>query len=453
MASPLASPHDTPDPDFADLLAQRPHLRAHVLDGLVMDDVPLVNIAREVGTPTWVYSAATLRRRHAALRDALRDAGLTASIHFAAKANDSLAVLRVLGDEGAGADVVSEGELRAARAAGIPAGRIVFSGVGKTAREIALALEEGILQINAESAEEVERIAEVAAATGRQAPVSLRINPDVDARTHAKISTGLAENKFGIAYGDAAALYARMAAMPGIRPTGLAVHIGSQITEGMAAYRAAYARVAELARALLARGLPIERLDCGGGLGIPYRDEIAPPPAALAGAIGTTLGPLGLPVMLEPGRWIAGPAGVLLASVVLQKRGQDRRFVVLDAAMNDLVRPAMYEAWHGILPLAPDALHAPLSPAEVVGPVCETGDTFARGRPLPDLPPGALVAFLDAGAYGATMSSTYNARPLATEVMVDGHRWAVTRPRQSHEALLAGQVVPDWLGAPLEAAA
>jgi diaminopimelate decarboxylase len=449
MAAPLPAPHDTPDPDFAELIARRPHLSAHALDGLVMEEVPLARIAREAGTPSWVYSAGTLRRRHAALRDALRDAGLDASIHFAAKANDSLAVLRVLGAEGAGADVVSEGELRAVRAAGIPGHRIVFSGVGKSEREIALALDEGVMQINAESAEEVERISQVASGLGRIAPVALRINPDVDARTHAKISTGLAENKFGIAYTDAAALYARMASLPGIRPIGLAVHIGSQITEGMAAYRAAYSRVADLARALLARDLPVERLDCGGGLGIPYRDEIAPTPAALAGAIKGTLGPLGLPVMLEPGRWIAGPAGVLLTAVVLQKRGQARRFVVLDAAMNDLVRPAMYDAWHGILPLAPADLHAPISPADVVGPVCETGDTFARGRALPDLPPGALVAFLDAGAYGATMSSTYNARPLAAEVLVDGDRWAVTRPRQTYEALLAGQQVPDWLaGAP-----
>ncbi|WP_426954859.1 diaminopimelate decarboxylase [Muricoccus radiodurans] len=448
MASPAPATRDTPDPDFAELLARRPHLTAHAFDGLVMDDVPLVQIARAVGTPTWVYSAGTLRRRHAMLRDALRDAGLTASIHFATKCNDSLAVLRVLNAEGAGADVVSGGELIGARAAGIPADRIVFSGVGKTRAEIAQALAEGVLQLNAESAEEIEMIAAVAAETGRIAPVALRVNPDVDARTHAKISTGLAENKFGIAYNDAAALYARLSSLPGIRPVGLAVHIGSQITEGMAAYRAAYARVADLARALLSRGLPIERLDCGGGLGIPYRDEIAPSPAALAGAIKATLGPLNIPVMMEPGRWIAGPAGVLLASVILQKRGAAHRFVVLDAAMNDLIRPAMYESWHGILPLAPDAFHAPRAPAEVVGPVCESSDTFARGRGLPDLPPGSLVAFLDAGAYGSTMSSTYNARPLAAEVLVDGARWAVTRPRQSHEALLANQVVPDWLGSP-----
>ena len=445
MAAPAPAERDTPDPDFAELLALRPHLSAHAMDGLVMEDVPLAAVARDHGTPCWVYSAGALRGRARLLLAALRDAGLAASVHYATKANDSLAVLRVLRAEGLGADVVSEGEFRAALAAGIPGGAIVFSGVGKTAAEIAFALAHGVMQINAESAEEVERIAAVASGMGATAPVALRINPDVDARTHAKISTGRAENKFGIAWGDAAAIYAGMATTPGLRPVGLAVHIGSQITGGMAAYRAAYARVAELATALLARGLPLERLDCGGGLGIPYRDEIAPTPAALAGAIKATLGPLGLPVMLEPGRWIAGPAGVLLASVVLQKRGVGRRFVVLDAAMNDLIRPAMYDAWHGILPVAPHALHAPLSPADVVGPVCETGDTFTRERALPDLPAGALVALLDAGAYGATMSSTYNARPLAAEVLVDGARYAVTRERQTHEALLAGQRVPDWI--------
>ena len=446
MASPAHAAPETPDPDFADLLALRPHLKGHAMDGLTMEDVPLAAIARDHGTPTWVYSAGALRRRARLLLSALRDAGLDASVHFAAKANDSLAVLRVLHAEGLGADVVSGGEFRAARAAGIPAGAIVFSGVGKTPAELAHALAEGVMQVNAESAEELDMIEAAARATGRTAPVALRINPDVDARTHAKISTGRAENKFGIAWTDAPALYARVASTPGLRPVGLAVHIGSQITDGMAGFRAAYARVADLATGLLARGLPVERLDCGGGLGIPYRDEIVPTPAAWAGAIRATLGPLGLPVMMEPGRWIVGPAGVLLASVVLQKRGVGRRFVVLDAAMNDLIRPAMYEAWHGILPVAPHGLHAPLTPADVVGPVCESGDTFTRGRALPDLPPGSLVAFLDAGAYGATMSSTYNARPLAAEVLVDGARYAVTRERQTHEALLAGQRVPDWLG-------
>ena len=288
-------------------------------------------------------------------------------------------------------------------------------------------------------------ISAIAAGMGRTARVALRVNPDVDAKTHAKITTGKSENKFGVAFEDAPAIYARMAALPGIAPMGIATHIGSQITAGMAAYRAAYARLAEMVRALRAQGLPVHRVDCGGGLGIPYRDEPAPSPEALAGAIKATLGELGLPVMLEPGRWIAGPAGVLLASVVLQKQGAAHRFVVVDAAMNDLVRPAMYEAWHGIVPLSAARAASPLSPAEVVGPVCETGDTFARGRLLPHLATGDAVAFLDAGAYGAVMSSTYNARPLAAEVLVDGARFAVVRERQTHAALLHGQRVPEWL--------
>ncbi|MFT8246025.1 diaminopimelate decarboxylase [Roseomonas sp. BN140053] len=445
MPSPLASPATTEDPSFAELLAQRPQLTAHAQDGLCLEDVPLARIAAEVGTPTWVYSAGTLRRRFRALRDALAAAGLNSTIHYAMKANDNLAVAGLLAKEGAGADVVSEGELRAALAAGIPGNRIVFSGVGKTAAEIRLALEHDIFQLNAESAEEVETIAALAEGMGRRAPVAIRVNPDVDARTHAKITTGKAENKFGVAIADAAALYARMAALPGIRPIGIAVHIGSQITEGLSAYRVAYTKVADLVRELRARGLPVERVDGGGGLGIPYRDEIAPLPEALAGALAAGLGPLGLPVMIEPGRWIAGPAGVLLSRVVLHKRGATRRFAVLDAGMNDLMRPALYDAWHGLVPVAPHQFHAPLSPAEVVGPVCETGDTFARGRHLPELAPGDVMAFLDAGAYGAAMSSTYNARPLAAEVLVDGHRWAVVRSRQPVEDLLARQSVPDWL--------
>ncbi|NOG70751.1 diaminopimelate decarboxylase [Roseicella sp. DB1501] len=445
MAAPLSLAPAEADPSFAELIAARPHLSAHALDGLTVEEVPLARIAAEVGTPTWVYSAGSLRRRARALRAALDGAGLRASIHYAVKANASRAVLRVLAAEGLGADVVSEGELRAARAAGIPASAIVFSGVGKTERELRLALAEDISQINLESAEEAAMLSALAAAMGRTARVALRVNPDVDARTHAKITTGLSENKFGIAIVEAPALYARIAALPGLEPVGVATHIGSQITAGMAAYRAAYARLAELVRELRAAGLPVRHVDCGGGLGIPYRDEPAPLPEALAGAIKSTLGPLGLPVMLEPGRWIAGPPGLLLASVILQKQGAGRRFLVLDAAMNDLVRPAMYEAWHGILPVGARDLVAPLSPAEVVGPVCETGDTFARGRALPSLSPGALVAFLDAGAYGAVMSSTYNMRPLAAEVMVDGARFAVTRERQGHEALLAGERLPPWL--------
>lgn len=449
----LAAPPEDADPSFADLLAARPALSAHALDGLVFEGVPLAAVADALGTPTWVTSAGTLRRRHGLLRDALAAAGLRATIHYATKANGNLAVLRTLAREGAGADVVSGGELRAALAAGIPASGVVFSGVGKTAEEMRLALASGVMQLNVESAEEAEALSAVASSLGATAPVALRVNPDVDARTHAKITTGRAENKFGVALADAPALYARLAALPGLRPVGLAVHIGSQITGGLAAYRDAYARLADLARSLLAAGLPVERLDCGGGLGIPYRDEIAPTPEAFAGAIRAGLGdlatgPRALPVMVEPGRWIAGPAGVLLSRVVLVKRGATRRFVVLDAAMNDLLRPSLYDAWHGIVPAAPHHLSpaAPLAPADVVGPVCESGDTFARARPLPErLAPGDLVALLDAGAYGATMSSTYNARPLAAEAMVDGPRWAETRARQPVEDLLARQSVPPWL--------
>ena len=445
MASPLPIAQADADPSFAEMLALRPHLSLHALDGLTVEEVPLARIAAAAGTPSWIYSAGALRRRARALKAALAGAGLRASVHYAVKANGNLAVLRVLAAEGLGADVVSEGELRLARAAGIPASAIVFSGVGKTERELRLALAEDIAQINLESAEEAAMLSALAASLGRVARVALRVNPDVDARTHAKITTGRSENKFGVAFEDAPALYARLAGLPGLRPVGIAMHIGSQITSGMAAYRAAYARMAEMAQALMAQGLPVEHLDCGGGLGIPYRDEPAPSPEALAGAIAATLGPLGLPVMLEPGRWIAGPPGLLLSSVVLQKQGAGRRFLVLDAAMNDLVRPAMYEAWHGILPVSARDCAAALSPADVVGPVCETGDTFARGRALPSLQPGALVAFLDAGAYGAVMSSTYNARPLAAEVLVDGARFAVVRERQGFDAMLAGQHLPGWL--------
>jgi diaminopimelate decarboxylase len=446
MAAPaLASLPEDADPSFAELLAGRPHLSQHAHDGLTMEEVPLARIAREVGTPTWVYSAGTLRRRFRALRGALEDARLPADIHFAVKANPSLAVLRTLAAEGAGADIVSEGELRLALAAGIAPGHVVFSGVGKTLPELRFAIGHGVGQINAESAEEIAMISAVATELGRRVDVALRVNPDVDARTHAKITTGRSENKFGVAIGDAPALYARMAATPGVNPVGVAVHIGSQITSGMAAYATAYRALADLVRGLRAQGLPVERVDCGGGLGIPYRHEPAPSPAALAGAIQGALGNLGVKLMVEPGRWICGPAGVLLASVIIQKHTGTRRFVILDAAMNDLVRPAMYEAWHGILPVSPVDHVAPVAPCDVVGPVCETGDTFARNRGLPALEPGSLVAFLDAGAYGAAMSSTYNARPLAAEVLVDGARFGVIRERQTQDALLAGQRLPAWM--------
>ncbi len=446
MAAPAPLLPADPDPSFAELLAGRPHLSLHAQDGLTMEEVPLAAIARQVGTPTWVYSAGTLRRRYQALHAALADTG--AEIHFAVKSNPNLAVVRTLAEQGAGADIVSEGEMRLALAAGIKADHIVFSGVGKTLNELRFALSRGIGQINAESAEELGMISAVAQELGVTAPVALRVNPDVDPKTHAKITTGKSENKFGIPIAEAPSLYGLAATLPGLRPLGVAVHIGSQITSGMSAYATAYQALAELVRLLRARGLTVERVDCGGGLGIPYRDEPAPNPAALAGAIRTALGKLEVKLMVEPGRWISGPAGVLLASVILQKHTGTRRFMILDAAMNDLVRPAMYEAWHGILPVAPADYVAPVSPCDVVGPVCETGDTFARNRGLPPMKPGSLVAFLDAGAYGAAMSSTYNSRPLAAEVLVDGTRFAVVRERQTQEALLAGQHLPDWLSTP-----
>ena len=430
------------DPTTAELLAARPALRMHAADGLLLEGVPLAAIAQEVGTPCWVISAGTLRSRLATLQAAFKPLG--AHVHYAVKANDHLAVLRIMAAGGAGADVVSGGEMRRALLAGVPPGRIVFSGVGKTAAELAAAAEAGIAQVNVESAEELAMISAVASAAGHEVPVALRINPDIDAGTHAKITTGRADNKFGIALDAAPALYAQAASLPGVRPVGLALHIGSQIS-AMAPFRAAFARVAGLVRALRAAGHSVTRLDCGGGLGISYRDEVEGSPAALAGAIGGTLGELGLELMIEPGRWLAGPAGLLLAGVVLTKSTGALRFTVLDAAMNDLLRPAMYESWHGMVPVSPADAVAPVSATDVVGPVCETGDTFARQRMLPAFQPGALVAILDAGAYGSVMSSTYNARPLAAQVMVDGGRWAVIRPRQAVEALWAAESVPEWM--------
>jgi len=446
MPEPLALPlAPTADPTPAELVAARPHLRYDAMDGLLVEDVPLNAVADALGTPTWVLSAGTLRSRLVRLQCALAGAGLAAHVHYAVKANDHLAVLRIMAAGGAGADVVSGGELRRALLAGIAPGLIVFSGVGKTAGELRLALASGVGQVNAESAEELDMLAAAASATGRTARVALRVNPDVDAGTHAKIATGRADDKFGIAYADVPALYARAASLPGVEPVGLAVHIGSQIL-GMAPFRAAYARIAEMVRALRAQGQTVSIVDCGGGLGIPYRDEIAPTPAAFAGAIRAAFGGLGVRVAVEPGRWLAGTAGLLLASVVLTKRTGGRGFVVLDAAMNDLVRPAMYESWHGIVPVSAVDAAAPLLPVDVVGPVCETGDTFARLRPLPALAPNARVAILDTGAYGAVMSSTYNARPLAARALVDGVRWTAIRERQPVEALWDGERVPDWLG-------
>jgi diaminopimelate decarboxylase len=432
------------DPTIAELIAARPHLAMHAMDGLVIDDVALNAIADAVGTPVWVYSASEMRRRYRMFADAMVDAGVRADIHYAMKANDRLAVLRVFAALGAGADVVSEGELRRALAAGIPADRIVFSGVGKSERELRLALAENIAQINVESAEELDRLSALAATMGRAARVALRVNPDVDAGTHVKITTGRARDKFGIPYADAVALYRRAGMLPGIEPVGLAAHIGSQVLS-LAPYRAAYQRLAELVVLLRAEGMKVGVIDCGGGLGIAYRDEASPLPAAFAGAIGGALRNLDVRVLVEPGRWLVGPAGVLLCSVILEKSAGGSRFIVLDAAMNDLIRPALYEAWHGIVPVSAVDAMGPLTPADVVGPVCESGDTFARHRMLPPLAAGARVAIIDAGAYGAVMSSTYNARPLAAEVMADGSNWSVIRERESHADLWRAERVPHWL--------
>jgi diaminopimelate decarboxylase len=438
----VAPPNDpTTAPSVQELITARPWLRYDAMVGLMLDDVPLAGIADAVGTPAWVYSAATMRTRYRALTAALTDAGLNIQLHYAVKANDSRAVLALFAAEHAGADVVSGGELLKARRAGIPANRIVYSGVGKSTGELRLALAEDVGQINVESAEELAMLAAIAGAMGRTARVALRINPDVDAGANDKIATGRATDKFGIPYADAAALYARAAALPGIEPVGLAMHIGSQIL-GLAPYRQAFGRIAELVRALRGQGLRVETVDCGGGLGIPYRNEPAPSPAGLAAAMKQAFHNLDVRLAMEPGRWLVGPAGVLLASVVLVKQTPHDPFVVLDAAMNDLVRPAMYDAWHGIVPVSAIDAVAPLRAASVVGPVCESGDTFARTRLLPLLAADARVAILDAGAYGAVMSSTYNARPLAAEVWVEAARWSVIRDRQPIEAMWERERLP-----------
>ncbi len=430
------------DPTAADLIAARPHLSTHPMDGLLVEGVPLLAIAREVGTPTWVISAGALRSRLARLHAALAD--LPIRVHYAVKANDHLAILRLMAQGGAGADVVSGGELQRALHAGLDPAHIVFSGVGKQEWELRLALERGIGQINVESAEELAMLSAIAKSTGKTATVALRINPDVDAGTHAKITTGRADNKFGISYDGAAALYAHAAGLPGIDPAGIALHIGSQILS-MTPYHAAYRRAADLVRTLRAAGQNVRIVDCGGGLGIGYRDEPAPAPEAFAATIRQAFAGLDVRLAIEPGRWLAGPPGLLLAGVVLGKTTGERRFVVLDAAMNDLLRPAMYDSWHGIIPVAATDLVAPATPCDIVGPVCETGDTFAKSRALPPLAPHAKVAILDAGAYGSVMSSTYNARPLAAQVLVDGDRWTTIRARQSPEAMWADETVPAWI--------
>lgn len=407
------------------------------------EDVPLARIADAVGTPFYCYSSGFIEAQYRRFAASL--SGLNASIHFAVKANSNLAVIRLLAGLGAGADVVSGGETRRALAAGVPASRIIFSGVGKTREEIEFALAHCIHQFNVESEAELEALNAIALARGIRAPVALRINPDVDAHTHAKISTGRKENKFGIDHDRAKATALRAGTLKGLNLVGLAVHIGSQLTD-VAPYRIAFTRVADFARELLREGVPIERLDLGGGLGIRYRHETPPALADYAEAVRATVGGLGLALAFEPGRFLVAEAGVLVSRVVHVKDGVSRHFVIQDAAMNDLARPSLYDAWHDILPVDAPPAEAPLLPADVVGPVCETGDTFAVNRPLPPVRADDLLAIMQAGAYGASMSSTYNTRPLAPEVMVRGGTFAVIRPRQTYDALLGQDMIPGWLG-------
>lgn len=407
------------------------------------EDVAIVEIAAEVGTPVYVYCQATLQRHFHVLREAFQ--GVDPLICYAVKANANLAVIHTLAAMGAGADVVSGGELRSALAAGVPAGRVVFSGVGKTADEMAAALQAGVCQINVESLPELEVLAAVATSLGRSAPVAIRINPDVDANTHAKITTGRLEDKFGIEWTAAHAVCAAAAALPGIDLRGVACHIGSQLT-GLEPFRQAFMRLRDLVVMLRADGHAIRTLDLGGGLGIPYgcEDEPVPAPAAYAEVVRETVGAIGCRLILEPGRLLVGNAGVLVTRVLYVKEGATRTFVIVDAAMNDLIRPALYGAFHAIVPaIAADPTVEP-RPVDVVGPVCESGDTFGRDRALAPVAAGDLLVVRTAGAYAATMASTYNARVLVPEVMVSGERFAVVRDRGTIDDLLARQRIPTW---------
>jgi len=411
---------------------------------LFAEDVPVAEIAAAVGTPFYVYSTATLTRHFQLFDDALAFADHL--VCFAMKSLSNQAVLRVLAQAGAGMDVVSAGEYLRAKAAGVPGDKIVFSGVGKTADEMRLALEGGIRQFNVESEPEMIALDAVAQSLGLVAPITLRINPDVDAKTHAKIATGKSENKFGIPISRARDVYALAATLKGLKVVGIDVHIGSQLTE-LAPFEAAYAKVAELTETLRADGHEITRLDLGGGLGIPYaRSNEAPPlPSDYGAMIERTLGHLGCEIEIEPGRLISGNAGLMVSKVIYVKSGEDRDFLILDGAMNDLIRPAMYDAWHDIVPVVEPAPGTATARYDIVGPVCESGDTFAKGREIPPMVAGDLVAFRSAGAYGAVMASEYNSRPLIPEVLVHGDQFAVIRKRPSYEEMIARDSLPEWL--------
>lgn len=413
---------------------------------LFAEDVPITRIAEQVGTPFYCYSTATLSRHYRVLKESLGD--LDALICFAVKSNSNIALIRTLGLMGAGADVVSEGELRRALAAGIPPERIVFSGVGKTRAELAMALDLSILQINVESEPELLLLNDMALERGRRAVIGLRVNPDVDAQTHAKITTGRKENKFGIEWTRAPDILRLAHRLPGIELASAAIHIGSQLTE-LAPFRAAFLKLRELVESLKEDGIVLPRLDLGGGLGVPYeatRNEMPPLPADYGALVKEVFGGSGCSLMLEPGRLLVGNAGTLISQVLFVKKGESRNFVICDAAMNDLLRPAMYDAHHDIRPVSEPAAGSDYAPYDVVGPICETGDTFARQRSLPPLAEGDLIAFATAGAYGATMSSTYNSRPLVPEVLVKGDQFAVVRARPTYEQMFSLESVPEWVG-------
>lgn len=411
---------------------------------LFAEDVAVSELAQAAGTPFYVYSAATIRRHFRVFSAAF--AGLDALVCYAMKANSNQAVLRLLAKEGAGMDVVSGGELARALAAGVPGEKITFSGVGKTDEEIAAALDANIFCFNVESEPELEAIARLAAARGAQAPVSLRVNPDVDARTHKKISTGKAENKFGVPLSRAREVYARAAKLPGLKICGADMHIGSQLTD-LAPFDEAFTLLAELVRDLRADGHAISHVDLGGGLGIPYHDGDDPDsyhPDRYAEIVRRHFAGLGCKLIFEPGRLIVGNAGVLVTRVIYVKRGEAKTFIIVDTGMNDLVRPTLYDAWHDIIPVREPVDRAE-SVADVVGPVCETGDYLALDRNLPEFRPGELLAVLTSGAYGAVQAGTYNTRPLIPEVLVDGDRFAIIRPRPSVAELIALDRVPDWV--------
>lgn len=417
----------------------------HYRDGVLhAEDVNLKLIAEEVGTPFYCYSSATLERHYQVMDRAF--AGTDHLICYAMKANSNQAVIKTMAAMGAGMDVVSEGELRRALAASVPARKIVFSGVGKTAREMALALKEGIACFNVESEPELQLLSAVANRVGQRASVSIRVNPDVDAKTHAKITTGKADNKFGISYLRASEVYARAAALPAIDVAGIDMHIGSQITE-LAPFEKAYRLMADLTRQLLAEGHSIRHLDLGGGLGVPYRgdNDIPPHPDEYGAMVKRVLGPLGLKLVLEPGRMFVGNAGILVTRVIYVKDTDAKTFVIQDGAMNDLIRPTLYDAHHDILPVDEARKGLETISADVVGGVCESGDYFARDRRMPRPEQGDLLAIMTAGAYGAVQAGTYNTRPLVPEVMVKGSRFAVVRPRPSYEDLIGLDKLPAWL--------